>query len=637
MKRRSRNTLTATATATCSAWTGTEQQGSQALPEGDLHQRVGALVGLVGLMATVMLEEHWNKADLARLASGVGPDGRDLPSNGYVAMRRLGWTTNASPAVVVSDRARRMAEESAARALRVGVYRQQIISGLVETWPEDPKRRSADEWEACWDALPPSTTKVEVRNRTRQVAAYLDEQGELPDGIWDLEAPPGVGQVALLAACDSQQVSLARTGPGRAVLAVLLPTNEHPSGYSEWSWVDIPLRLPRNVPPDAVLSTPSLRAVSNGRVAVDLPWEVPVEPPDRSVTTAVGFDWGVNRLLTGTVAKLVGQRVVVDGRSLFFNATGAAAKYHRLRKEAECLRKKIKHLERLLEGRPCVGRDDDIDGSLAACRAAHRDICTRMRHLNSAIAWAGGRWAIDQAVALGADTIFIEGLGSLEAGGLGRKVNARVSATVRTELFEAMRHLGAKVGIKVVEVPARGTSSGCPRCLRPLLHVKSPDNHSAGHPWAFCPHCGLSTDRDVAASWRIASRGLSCQPGIFARRDGHLCISKSNSADSPVARAQRVSRGKHHPTPRSTHSAPMRRRTLSAVPIVGVQQKRPERQGAQAIDSQPLHATTQLRHTHRPDGEPLGRGFHRNVQSSPVHPYGDWGPGVETTPALSLS
>jgi len=635
MKRRSRNVLIST--ATCSAWGGSDRETGQALPEGDLHRRVRVLVDLVTTMAAGLVEEHWNEADLTLLASGVGPDGRDLPSNGYAAMRRLGWITTAPSRVVVSDRVRRMAEELTARALRAGVYRQQIISGLMETWPKDPKRRSAEEWEACWDALPPGTTKVEVRNRTRHIAAYLDEQGELPDGIWDLEAPPGVGRVALLAACDSQQVRLARTGPGRAVLSVLLPTKERPSSYREWSWVDIPLRLPRNVPPEAVLSIPSLRAVSNGRVAVDLPWEIPVEPLVKSVTRAVGFDWGVNRLLTGTVAKLVGQRVVVDGRPLFFNATGAVAKYHRLRKEAECLRKKIEHLERLCAGRPCAGRDDDIDTSLAACRAAHENICARMRHLNSAIAWAGARWAIDQAVALGADTIFIEGLGSLEAGGLGRKVNARVSATVRTELFEAMRHLGTKVGIKVVEVPARGTSSGCPRCLRSLLHVKSPDNHSAGHPWAFCPHCGLSTDRDVAASWRIASRGLSSQPGIFARRDGHLCISKSKSADSPVARAQRSSRDKHHATPRSTHSAPMRRRTLSAVPIVGVQQKRPERQGAQVRNNQPLHATTHLRHTHRPDGEPLGRGFHRNVQSSPVHPYGGWGPGVETTPTLSLS
>lgn len=192
-----------------------------------------------------------------------------------------------------------------------------------------------------------------------------------------------------------------------------------------------------------------------------------------------------------------------------------------------------------------------------------------MRHLNSAMAWAGARWAIDQAVALGADTVFIEGLGELEAGGLGRRTNVRVSATVRTEMFEAMRHLGSKVGVRVVEVPARGTSAICPRCLGPLRHVKSPDNHATGHPWALCGHCGLSADRDVAASWRIASRGLSSEAAILTRRDGHLQVPGSKSADSPVARAQRRNRDKRHVTPRSAHPAPMRRGTPSAAPIVG--------------------------------------------------------------------
>ncbi len=39
---------------------------------------------------------------------------------------------------------------------------------------------------------------------------------------------------------------------------------------------------------------------------------------------------------------------------------------------------------------------------------------------------------------------------------------------------------------------------------------------------------------------------------------------------------------------------------------------------------------------HRPRGEPLGRGFPRNVYGSPVRPYGDWGPGREGTPSLRI-
>ncbi|MHB1502048.1 MAG: hypothetical protein ACYCYK_12965 [Candidatus Dormibacteria bacterium] len=53
-------------------------------------------------------------------------------------------------------------------------------------------------------------------------------------------------------------------------------------------------------------------------------------------------------------------------------------------------------------------------------------------------------------------------------------------AQVRSQVFFPMRHLAQELETAVVEVPARGTSSGCPRC-----------------------------GRDLAASWHIGARGLS--------------------------------------------------------------------------------------------------------------------------------
>ena len=44
-----------------------------------------------------------------------------------------------------------------------------------------------------------------------------------------------------------------------------------------------------------------------------------------------------------------------------------------------------------------------------------------------------------------------------------QKVNARISASVRGQFQDALRHLGAKAGCAVVTVPARGTSAICPR------------------------------------------------------------------------------------------------------------------------------------------------------------------------------
>lgn len=277
-----------------------------------------------------------------------------------------------------------------------------------------------------------------------------------------------------------------------------------------------------------------------------------------------------------------------------------------------------------------------LEKKLAGLRVEHMAVCRQMRNLDSALAWSAARWAIDQAVALGAQVVFIEGLGSLEAGGLGHRQNARVSATVRTKLFEAMRHLGAKAGIAVIEVPARGTSADCPRCLRKLCHQKAPDNYLSGHRWARCPHCRLSLDRDVAAAWRIASRGLASRRQVLRRKDGHLQVRPDHHNDVRVARALRRSYGKRRPTPSKPQPVPMRRRPPFAAPIVGARQKRPEGRVPQ-VDRQVPIMLTQQRRRHEPCGEPLGRGFHRNVYASPVRPYGNWGPGVETTPTLSFA
>ncbi|MDX3643764.1 zinc ribbon domain-containing protein [Streptomyces sp. MB09-02B] len=143
--------------------------------------------------------------------------------------------------------------------------------------------------------------------------------------------------------------------------------------------------------------------------------------------------------------------------------------------------------------------------------AEHGRVCARIRHLNDALARAAARWAVDQAAALGASVIYLEDLTTLQARGH-RKGNARLSGQVRGTLAQAVRHLGAKAGITVVTVPARGTSRLCPGCLAVLTHHPAPDRLSErGWKWAHCTGCGLSMDRDHAAARRIVSRGLLAQ------------------------------------------------------------------------------------------------------------------------------
>ncbi|MGW1253793.1 zinc ribbon domain-containing protein [Streptomyces sp. NPDC002513] len=237
-------------------------------------------------------------------------------------------------------------------------------------------------------------------------------------------------------------------------------------------------------------------------------------------TVAVGFDWGVNTLLTGAVGRLTGRgeaaRVVTDGRPLIFDATAVSAKVHRLRTHREHLAAKRDHYQALAasSGTPHRNRDRLLERA-AVLEREHERVCARIRHLNDALARSAARWAVDQAAALGASVIYLEDLATLQARGK-RRGNARLSGQVRGTVAEAMRHLAAKTGITV---PARGTSALCPRCLGVLTHHPAPDRLAErGWKWAHCTGCGLSLDRDHAAARRIVSRGLLAQTHTITER-----------------------------------------------------------------------------------------------------------------------
>ncbi|WP_327241194.1 zinc ribbon domain-containing protein [Streptomyces sp. NBC_01320] len=358
---------------------------------------------------------------------------------------------------------------------------------------------------------------AEIRNRTRQIRAYVTEHGYLPAGLCVLEGPPQVGELVLLAAMDRQQVTLARVDETTARLRLKLPLCAAPASGRDWAWHGIDIRLPGTVTTDAVLHTPTLRPTRAGRIAVDLPHSRPAPATKASGhTVALGFDWGVGTLLTGTLGRLTGKgqtrRVLTDGRPLIFDATTVSAALHRLRGVREHLAAKRDHHRALADGlgSPHLRWGEHLDRA-RVLEVEHGRVCARIRHLNDALARAAARWAVDQAAALGASVIYLEDLATLEARGH-RRGNARLSGQVRGTVAQAMRHLAAKAGIAVVTVPARGTSRLCPGCLATLTHHPAPDRLAErGWKWAHCTRCGLSMDRDHAAARRIVSRGLLAQ------------------------------------------------------------------------------------------------------------------------------
>jgi Putative transposase DNA-binding domain len=576
-----------TATATCTAFRAVQEATGELVPARLLAERVRLLAALAQELATAVVAARWNDGDLATLESGVGPDGRTLPAKGWMALRRLGWAAAAPEGVPVSDRVRRAAEEAAARALRSAVHRHAVVHAILESWPADLVRRTDAEWAALRKRLPNGVSTAEIRNRTRQLRAFrTGHHGQLPAGLAELETVPRIPTLVVLAAADKQLVTIQRTGPHAAVLRVQLPLTGRPTSRTQWAWHAVRLAVPEHVPAWASLCVPTMRLVE-GRVRVDLPWRIPAASvPGAGHTVALGLDWGVNTLLTGTVGKLAvtptGSRVVTDGRMLRFDATGVSAKLHRLRGHRQTIAARRDHYVQLLDGLPedAPGRAALI-AKHAVLEVQHERVCARIRQLNHALAWAGARWAVDQAHALGATVIYLEDLATLEARGR-RNGNARLSGQVRGRVADAIRHLGAKAGIATVTVPARGTSKHCPRCGSPLHHAPAPDRtRERGWRWAVCPGCGLASDRDHAAAERILARGLLAQAHVQTdRKTGqHDTVM---TVDGNVARARRPTR---RPKRRSStawraRSLPTMRREVGALAVPG--QHRPVPQPAQA-------------------------------------------------------
>ncbi|MET7458616.1 zinc ribbon domain-containing protein, partial [Streptomyces sp. NPDC005574] len=496
--------------------TGVDEKTGELLTGAVLAERVGWAAELVSGMVGVLMAGHWNTADVDVLASGEDAGGRKLPSNAWMAMRRLGWTVTAPEGVKVNDRVVRMAQEQAGRSLRSAKWRADLSAGVLAVWPADPAKRTPAEWDQVREATPggrflPSSV---IKSRTRQVAAFARKHGRLPADVFEMEPEPRVARMLLLSACDGQQAAIERADePGRALLRLQLPTRPDPRSYADWTWVACPISLPPTVPAGAVLHLPTLR-VSGDRVRADLAYTHAVPKTARTGhMVALGVDWGLNTLLSAGAARLHDDgQITVLGAGAQFRAAGVLAKQHRLRRHSERLHAKADQYQRITDGH---APDPALIGKHAVLRDEIRHVSDRRSNLNDALAWTAARWAVDQAVTVGASVIYLEDLRSMEAKGMGRTHNTRMSQTVRGQIADRMRHLAAETGIAVVTVPARNTSKHCPQCLTPLRHRKAPDRPTvAGWKWAICPNrdgCGWQGDRDHGAWRRIAARGLTHQ------------------------------------------------------------------------------------------------------------------------------
>ncbi|MFD7440858.1 transposase [Streptomyces sp. NPDC059909] len=389
-----------------------------------------------------------------------------------MALRRLGWRTEAPEGVYVPDRVLRVAEEQAGRVLRSAWWRAQVTGAVMAAWPADPARRTEAEWTALRATLADGVaipTSV-LRARTRQIAAFHTQHGRMPTDVTELEPAPAAGRQVVLAAADKQLATIERCAEDpchHGVLTVRLPTRPNPRSRDDWHETRLRFRLPRSVPADAVLCAPTLR-VRSARLLLDVPYATAVPKPERTGhRTAVAFDWGLNTLLTGGTLTLSNEpqpRVLTDAHPVYFRANGVIAKSDRLRRHSEAIDARIDHLRTLAASCRQRGRrpNPHLLTKLAVLERERRHIAQRRRRLNAHLAHAAARFVVDHALAAQASVIYLEDLRDMEARGKGRTLNLRLSQTVRGSIVAHVRHQAGVHGIAVVIVPPRGTSKYCP-------------------------------------------------------------------------------------------------------------------------------------------------------------------------------
>jgi hypothetical protein len=379
------------------------------------------------------------------------------------------------------------------------------------------------------------------------------------------------------------------------------------------------------------LHLPTLR-ITDGQVWAEVAFThgVPATRRDGH-TIALGADWGLNTLLSAGPARLNGDGAITAlGAGAQYRADGVLAKVSQLRRQAEVLRAKLDRYERLIAG------DDGhpLAGKAAVIAEEHRRVSRRRSNLNDALAWSAARWAADQAIAAGATVVYVEDLRAMEARGMGKTMNVRLSQAVRGQVIEHLRHIASEHGIAVVTVPAHGTSKSCPRCLAPLRHCKAPDKPGTpGWKWARCPGCGWQGDRDQGAWQRIAARGLTHQPKTATDRGSDTmairAIDDQLEARAVItSQATRRDRSKNGPTPRRTTTRPTPRRRGAPSPArpQGPAGQRPEGHAttarlplprAAARDQGASTASLTARGPHKARGAALGAGFHLHAHATP--------------------
>jgi IS605 OrfB family transposase len=259
------------------------------------------------------------------------------------------------------------------------------------------------------------------------------------------------------------------------------------------------VRLAREVPYPADQIRSVTLLVEAGRLVVDVTAAIPVQAADVDPARIAGVDLGI---IHPYAVAADDQALLVSGRAI-----RAEERLHLADTKARARTMSPKAPRR---GQRGSRRWRKLRATQRRAEARHRRRVHRAHHeaANTVI-----DWAIHHRIG----TLVVGDPKGIAQAGKGKRQNWRLHAWRRTHLTHALIDKAARVGIQIVRVDERATSSTCPDCHQ---RVPKPKGRQFS-----CPHCGQRGHRDLVAARNIAGRhtGGPTSTIVFVthRRAGH--------------------------------------------------------------------------------------------------------------------
>lgn len=293
-----------------------------------------------------------------------------------------------------------------------------------------------------------------------------------------------------------------------------------PSDSGRWHWRSDPVSLPL---PDCVLPrlhegaalAPTLRELETRdgeRIAVlDLIVQVPKMPLADwgQIERVLGFDWGVNTLLTAVVLQRNPndpQYPLLLSHPLFVQTGELDGHQARTRRQIDELKAKQATVP------PQSDCYQQYEQEIQCCWRVYEARNQQLAHFAANL-------LLLFAQVFGCSLISGESLKTLKSTGRGRGVrgkwrNWRNNTTIRSKIWDILRYKSHLLGIRFRSERPRGTSHTCPRCGQAAETYRSSRLQHRSAPvkwgrWLVCSSCGYNADRDYCAAQNIARLGMA--------------------------------------------------------------------------------------------------------------------------------